>query len=220
MPEVCLTFDNGPEPAVTPGVLDVLARRRIAATFFLVGQKLRDPAARACAERAQAEGHAIGNHTLTHGEPLGRRSAAEAVAEIAGTDALLGPLHGPDRLFRPNGGGGALGPHLLNRAAADHLVAHRHTMLLWNAVPGDFRDPEGWAATALAMLAATRETTVLVLHDLPNGAMRHLDRFLGEAGQAGARFGAAPPAACLPLRRGVPGADFARYVTPAGQPFG
>ena len=213
MPEVCLTFDNGPEPAVTPGVLAVLARRRIRATFFLVGQKLRDPAARACAERAQAEGHAIGNHTLTHGAPLGTRGATEAVAEITETDALLGTLHGPDRLFRPNGGGGVLGPHLLNRAAADHLVAHRHTVVLWNAVPGDFRDPDGWVATAQAMLGAARETVVLVLHDLPNGAMRHLDRFLGEAEQAGAQFGAAPPESCVPLRRGVPGADFERCVT-------
>jgi peptidoglycan/xylan/chitin deacetylase (PgdA/CDA1 family) len=210
---VCLTFDNGPEPAVTPGVLDTLARRRIAATFFLVGQKLRDPAARACAERAKAEGHAIGNHTLTHGEPLGRRAAADAVAEIAETDALLGALLGPDRLFRPNGGGGALGPHLLNRAAADHLVAQRHTMLLWNAVPGDFRDPDGWVATAHAMLRAAAGTVVLVLHDLPNGAMRHLDRFLGEAEQAGAAFGATPPEACVPLRRGVAGPAFAGYIT-------
>ena len=212
---VCLTFDNGPEPEVTPGVLDVLARRRIAATFFLVGQKLRDPAARACAERARAEGHAIGNHTLTHGEPLGRRGAAEAVAEIAETDALLGALHGPDRLFRPNGGGGALGPHLLNRAAADHLVAHRHTVLLWNAVPGDFRDADGWVATARSMLRDARGPVVLVLHDLPNGAMRHLDRFLGEAEQAGAHFGAAPSDDCVPLRRGIASAAFAGYVSQA-----
>ena len=212
MAGVCLTFDNGPEPEATPGVLAVLARRRIPATFFLVGAKLRHPAARACAERARAEGHAIGNHTLTHGEPLGRRGAAEAVAEIAETDALLGALHGPDRLFRPNGGGGALGPHLLNRAAADYLVAQRHTMLLWNAVPGDFRDPEGWEATALGMLRDATETVVLVLHDLPNGAMAHLDRFLGAAEQAGARFGAAPPDPCLPLRRGVPGPDFEACV--------
>lgn len=210
---VCLTFDNGPEPEVTPGVLAVLARRRIPATFFVVGRRLRDPAARACAERAKAEGHAIGNHTLTHGEPLGRRGAAEAVAEIAEADALLGDLRGPERLFRPNGGGGALGAHLLNRAAADHLVAQRHTVWLWNAVPGDFRDPEGWPATAQAMLRAATETVLLVLHDLPNGAMRHLDRFLGEATDAGAQFGAAPPECCVPLRNGVARAGFAGFVT-------
>jgi peptidoglycan/xylan/chitin deacetylase (PgdA/CDA1 family) len=217
VPEVCLTFDNGPDAGVTPGVLDVLARHDLRATFFVIGAKLRDRAARACAERARAEGHAIGNHTLSHGAPLGRRGATEAVAEIAEADALLGDLHGPDRLFRPNGGGGALGPHLLNRAAADHLRAQRHTLWLWNAVPGDWRDPEGWVATALGLLHradGAAATSVMVLHDLPNGAMRHLDRFLDAALALGARFGAAPPPCCVPLRRGEPGADFDRWVAP------
>lgn len=213
MPPICLTFDNGPEPEVTPGVLDVLARRKLAATFFVIGEKLRDPRAFALAERARAEGHRIGNHTLTHGEPLGRRSAAESVREIAETDALMEALHGPDRLFRPNGGGGLLGPHLLNAAALRYLTAHRHTVVLWNAVPGDFRDPEGWSATARAMIDASAEPVLLVLHDMPNGAMRHLDRFLGGLLDAGAAFTQEPPASCVPLRRGVDQGDIARYVT-------
>lgn len=212
MPEVCLTFDNGPEPEVTPGVLAVLARRDIRASFFVIGAKLRDPAARACAERARAEGHAIGNHTLTHGAPLGRRGDAEAVAEIAAADALIGDLHGPDRLFRPNGGGGLLGPHLLNRAAADHLVAQRHTIWLWNALPGDWRDPQGWPEAGLALLRAAEGPMLMVLHDLPNGAMAHLDRFLGAAMEAGARFDADPPESCVPLRRGVAGPGLERIA--------
>lgn len=227
MPEVCLTFDNGPEPDATPGVLDVLARRRVPAVFFPIGAKLRDAAARRCAERAWAEGHALGNHTLSHGAPLGRRGAAEAVAEIAEAEALLAPLRRPsppadaapspawgraERLFRPNGGGGAIGPHLLNRAAAAHLVAGGYTVVLWTAVPGDFRDPEGWPGTALAMLDAATGTAVLVLHDLPNGAMRHLDRFLGAALDAGHGFGATPPEACLPIRRGTPSPGLPRYL--------
>lgn len=213
MPPICLTFDNGPEPEVTPGVLDVLARRGLAATFFVIGKKLRAPAAFALAERVRAEGHRIGNHTFTHGESLGRRSAAEAVAEIAQTDALMGALHGPERLFRPNGGGGAIGPHLLNAAALRHLEAQRHTVVLWNAVPGDFRDPEGWPGTARAMLDSAHEPVLLVLHDLPNGAMRHLDRFLGTLLDAGAVFTQEPPPACVPLRRGLDQGDIARYVT-------
>lgn len=213
MAEVCLTFDNGPDPEVMPGVLDVLTRRGVTATFFVIGARLRDPAARACAERARAEGHAIGNHTLTHGQPLGRRTAEEAVAEIAGAEALIGGLQGPERRFRPNGGGGVLGPHLLHRAAADRPVAGGYTMWLWNAVPGDWHDPDGWAATAQAMLAAAGETAVLVLHDLPTGAMRHLDRFLGTARDAGHRFGAVPPEACVPIRRGVAAPGLGRYVS-------
>jgi peptidoglycan/xylan/chitin deacetylase (PgdA/CDA1 family) len=213
MPPICLSFDNGPEPEVTPGVLDVLARRGLAATFFVIGGKLRDPRAFALAERARAEGHRIGNHTLTHGEPLGRRGAAEAVAEIAETDRLLGALHGPDRLFRPNGGGGLLGPHLLNAAALRYLVEHRHTVILWNTVPGDFRDPESWPATARAMIDSAVEPVLLVLHDLPNDAMRHLDRFLGGLLDSGATFTQEPPPACVPLRHGIDQGDIARYVT-------
>lgn len=211
MQPICLTFDNGPEPEVTPGVLEVLARRGLAATFFVVGGKLRESPA--LAERAKAEGHRIGNHTLTHGVPLGRRSAAESVAEIAETDALMGALHGPDRLFRPNGGGGALGPHLLSAAALRHLKEHRHTIVLWNAVPGDFRDPDGWPLTARGMIEAATAPVLLVLHDLPNGAMRHLDRFLGGLLDAGAAFTQEPPSSCVPLRRGVDLGDIARYVT-------
>ena len=211
--EICLSFDNGPEPEVTPGVLAVLARRRITAMFFVIGEKLREPKARALAARARDEGHQIGNHTLTHGAPLGRRSAAEAIDEISETDALIGDLAAPERLFRPNGGGGALGAHLLNGTAARHLVAEQATMVLWNAVPGDFRDADGWPATAHAMLKATRDPVMLVLHDLLNGAMRRLDHFLGEVQDQGWHFRADPPPCCVPLRRGIPGPDFARYVS-------
>lgn len=193
--EICLTFDNGPEPEATPLVLEVLARRGLSATFFPIAQKLRDPARRAFAERALAEGHRIGNHTLTHGAPLGQRGGAEA-------EALLAPLN-PGRLFRPNGGGGALGPHLLNASALSHLQAEAYTVVLWNAMPGDFRDPEGWPDTACAMCRAMDGPVLLVLHDLPNGAMRHLDRVLGSLAAAGARFTQTFPDACLPLRGGV-----------------
>lgn len=210
---VCLTFDNGPEPEVTPGVLAVLARRRIPAIFFVVGEKLCDPARRALAERARAEGFPVGNHTLTHGTPLGRRGGAEAVAEIAACDALLGPLREPDRLFRPNGGGGALGPHLLNASAARHLQAGGHTVVLWNAIPRDFADPEGWPETALAQHAAATAPVLMVLHDLPNGAMRHLDRVLGVLQDRGAVFLAEPPAACVPIRRGRPAPQLVDYVS-------
>lgn len=214
--EICLSFDNGPEPEVTQGVLAVLARQRISALFFVIGEKLRDPKARALAVQARDAGHVIGNHTLTHGAPLGRRSAAQALHEISATEALLADLAAPERYFRPNGGGGALGAHLLNTAAARHLMATQATMVLWNAVPGDFRDADGWPATAHAMLKAAQESVMLVLHDLPNGAMRHLDRFLGEVQDQGWHFRPDPPAVCVPLRRGVPGPDFARYISASG----
>ena len=213
MQPLCLSFDNGPDPEMTPLVLGILARRRIPAMFFVVGDRLRDPSRRALAGRARAEGHAVGNHTLTHGTPLGRRGGAEAVAEITGCDALLDGLQEPERLFRPNGDGGALGRHLLNGAAARHLAAHGHTVVLWNAVPRDFADPEGWPATAVAQHAAATEPVLMVLHDLPNGAMRHLDRVLGGWQDQGVAFLDAPPLTCVPLRAGAPQPGLAAYVS-------
>ncbi|MBC9177407.1 polysaccharide deacetylase family protein [Pseudoroseomonas ludipueritiae] len=210
-PRVTLSFDNGPEPEVTPGVLDVLRARGLRATFFVLGHKLA--AHRALAERAHAEGHWIGNHTWSHAGPLGHAADAVAEAEIARTQEEIGALSHPDRLFRPQGGGGALGHHLLSRAALDLLVQGRFTCVLWNAVPGDFRDPDGWVDRALELCQGAEPVT-LVLHDLPNGAMRHLDRFLGTLADQGARFTQDFPAACVPLRRGVPSGPVADYVTP------
>ena len=71
MRRLTLTFDNGPCPGATERILDILAERNLLATFFVVGDRLADPAAKRCAERAKDEGHWIGNHTMTHGEPLG-----------------------------------------------------------------------------------------------------------------------------------------------------
>jgi len=105
--DVTVTFDNGPEPSVTPRVLDVLARRGVRTTFFVIGNKLLTRDARACTERAHAEGHWIGNHTWTHSRPLGERpGAATADLEIGRTQAEIGVLSHSDRLFRPTGGGG------------------------------------------------------------------------------------------------------------------
>src|SRR5947209_7218582 len=68
---VTLTFDNGPAPGTTERVLDVLGERDLKATFFVVGSMLHRPGARELADRAVAEGHWVGNHSMTHATPLG-----------------------------------------------------------------------------------------------------------------------------------------------------
>ena len=200
--EITLTFDNGPEPGVTPRVLDVLGKHRIGATFFVLGSKLAEPGRRALAKRAHAEGHWIGNHTMTHSTPLGRvADPARSIAEIVETQALIGELGHPDRLFRPFGGGGEIGPHLLNDAAVQVLASEKMTCVLWNAVPRDWADPRGWAETALAQCMA-QPWTLLVLHDLPTGAMGRLNIFIERLLDYGARFRQDFPPECVPILRG------------------
>src|SRR5512143_1663575 len=100
--DLTLTFDNGPEPGVTPRVLDILAERGIRTTFFVIGEKLADPARRRLVARAHAAGHWIGNHTYTHTIPLGQQTHRDtAEREIGRTQKAIGELAHPNRWFRP-----------------------------------------------------------------------------------------------------------------------
>jgi peptidoglycan/xylan/chitin deacetylase (PgdA/CDA1 family) len=211
--DLTVTFDNGPEPSVTPYVLDVLADHGIATTFFVIGSKLVEPAARACAERAHAQGHWIGNHTWTHSRPLGEQPGqAAAELEIGRAQDEIGALSHPDKLFRPTGGGGHLDRRLLSPEAAALLTTGGYTCVLWNAIPRDWADPDGWLDTALAQIGS-QPWTLMALHDLPTGAMRHLDRFLTEAKRRGARLRQDYPGDCVPITRGQLTGPLADFVT-------
>lgn len=63
-PEVALTFDDGPSPKYTPLLLDGLKERNVRATFFLLGQNVKEN--QELVQRMQAEGHLLGNHTYNH----------------------------------------------------------------------------------------------------------------------------------------------------------
>jgi peptidoglycan/xylan/chitin deacetylase (PgdA/CDA1 family) len=200
--DLTLSFDNGPEPDVTPHVLDALGKRGIKATFFVIGEKLEDPARRRLSARAHDEGHWIGNHTYTHSVPLGlQRDGAAAEHEITRTQDLIGDLAHPQRWFRPFGGGGHLDNRLLTRPIVDQLCQGGYSCVLWNSIPRDWNDPENWTDRALAQCRA-QAWSLMVLHDLPTGAMRHLEGFLDAAAEAGARFCQEFPPDCVPIRAG------------------
>jgi peptidoglycan-N-acetylglucosamine deacetylase len=100
---VYLTFDDGPNPTATPMLLDVLARERVAATFFLIDAHLT-PETAPLVRRMFAEGHAVALHSdarwlmLKSGEDLAATltAAADRIQHLAGSR--------PCQLFRPHGG--------------------------------------------------------------------------------------------------------------------
>jgi peptidoglycan/xylan/chitin deacetylase (PgdA/CDA1 family) len=210
---ITLTFDNGPEPDVTPDVLDVLAKVGVSSTFFVLGSKLTDPAGYAICERAHGEGHWIGNHTFSHSAPLGSSTDPDrSPAEIGRTQTLIGDLSHERRFFRPFGGGGRLGKHLLDRPALNFLTEGGYTCVLWNVIPEDWKDPSGWAARALAQ-SRDLDWTLVVLHDLPTGAMNHLEHFIEQAREDGASFVQDFPPDCVPILRGRLTMPIDPYVT-------
>jgi peptidoglycan/xylan/chitin deacetylase (PgdA/CDA1 family) len=212
--EVTLTFDNGPELDVTPQVLDTLRSRGLKATFFVLGSKMADPVRRALAERAHDEGHWIGNHTYTHSEPLGAGvDPNRAEFEIGQTEKLIGGLARPCPLFRPNGGGGGglLDNQLFDSSAVQYLKDRNYTCVLWDTVPRDWEDPDGWVDRCIGMVRS-RSSSLVVLHDLPTGAMKNLERFLDQVEEAGGRFSQEFPDDCVVMRRGKPAARLAEFV--------
>jgi len=213
MKQITLSFDNGPDPEITPFVLDVLARHDVRASFFVIGDKLRDPARRAVCERAHSEGHWIGNHTFHHLTPLGLgRHKGGSSFEIGRTQELLGDLAHDAKFFRPFGGGGNINADLLDEEAYAHLLEGGYTCVLWNLVPRDWEQPDLWPEIAFQKCAGL-EHPLLVLHDLMTGAMDRLESFIVSAREGGMSFVQDFPDSCVPMRCGIVGQDMSAIVS-------
>ena len=159
--QLALTFDDGPNPAATPALLEVLARHGVRATFFLIGERVRKEPV--LTREIAAAGHVVGNHTMTH-PWLPRHSAAFIRREIADcSHALEDTLGTPVTLFRaPHG---ARRPVVM-RAARELGLA----TVQWNLILGDWEPVP--AATILERLERGIATntrrgfgTNVVLHD-------------------------------------------------------
>jgi peptidoglycan/xylan/chitin deacetylase (PgdA/CDA1 family) len=181
-------------------VLDCLARYSVKTTFFVMGRKAVTAEGSLVARRASAEGHWIGNHTFSHSGPLGPLDRAAAIGEFERAEQALAWLVQPEKLFRPPGSG-QLGKHLLHPAVVELLTAGGYSCVLWNSVPGDYRDPNGWLERAMSD-CLSRDWTLLALHDLPNGAMAHLDGFLAWLRRENFELTQEFPPDCLPILHG------------------
>lgn len=128
--EFALTYDDGPNDPWTGRLLDLLAQRRVRATFFLIGRHVHQRPD--LVREIQAAGHLIGNHTVTH-PWLVLQSPRRVREELSGCNAALEDVLGaPVRFLRPPHG--ARRPDVL-RAARDLGL----TAVLWNAMGFDWR---------------------------------------------------------------------------------
>ena len=128
--EIALTYDDGPNPAATPALLEVLARHNARATFFIIGEHARRyPELVRAVHKA---GHLLGNHTMTH-PWLAWQPARVIREELSGCSKLLEDLIGqPVRYMRP--------PHGARRPAVMR-IAHQLGMqtVQWNIMGHDWQ---------------------------------------------------------------------------------
>ena len=100
---VYLTFDDGPNPTATPGLLDVLTQKGAVATFFLIDRHLTEETA-PIVRRIFDDGHAVGLHA--HTRKLMVMSPTQLAETLTGAADRIEQLAGqrPCRAFRPHGG--------------------------------------------------------------------------------------------------------------------
>jgi peptidoglycan/xylan/chitin deacetylase (PgdA/CDA1 family) len=152
---VYLTFDDGPTPTWTPRVLDLLARYRARATFFVVGRSAATWPG--LVRQAYAAGHGVGNHTWSHRRLTGLRGAALA-AEVGATSAVIARATGarPSCLRPPYG--------TVDAASVYQARAYGLRLTLWDVDPYDWRRP-GAGVIAGRVLSRVRSGDVVLLHD-------------------------------------------------------
>jgi len=99
-PVVAITFDDGPDPAMTPKVLDVLEKHGVKAAFFLIGRNVQKHPR--IARRIVAQGHAVGNHTWSHAPLFALWGRSKVLQELRDTQSIIEETVGlRPRLFRP-----------------------------------------------------------------------------------------------------------------------
>ncbi len=175
---LALTFDDGPNPSMTPKLLDLLDRHNAKATFFLIGRYVRE-----CPELVKetvARGHLVGNHTETHPN-LFRLTRREIRIELRLChDAISSVLGSPPEWFRPPFG--FRNPWVIPAARE---LGYRTVM--WTLIPGDWKErPLEWLISRMQPIADRAQRNlgsasggaaggrgdVLCLHD---GAHRQMD---------------------------------------------
>lgn len=147
---LALTIDDGPHPAVTPGILEVLARHDVRATFFVLGANAE--AHPALLDSIAAAGHEIANHFFEDRKTL-LLPRAGILGELRRTEELL---PGRTRWCRPGSG-------WITPAFAELLREEGYEPCLATAIPLDVYLPD--ALTERHFLANVRPGAILVLHD-------------------------------------------------------
>jgi peptidoglycan-N-acetylglucosamine deacetylase len=151
---IALTFDDGPWPQSTPAILDILKKNNIKATFFIVGQMLKEHPD--MGKRVVAEGHVIANHTWHHWYHYMNPQAA--AFEIDNTSNLIYQVTGvKTSLFRPPGGIKTNGPYA-------YAKNQKYATIMWSSDSSDYARPSVSKLISNVMREA-KPGGIVLMHD-------------------------------------------------------
>lgn len=171
---IYLTFDDGPDPKVTPWVLDLLDEANAKATFFCCGKNLRRYPD--VARQILKEGHSLGNHTFNHLNGW-KANSKKYVKDVEQCDGQIAKLDVSTDLFRP--------PYGRITTKQIRLLSTRRK-IMWSYLSWDF-DEKVKDRKILKALAKASEGDILLFHDtekafpkLKNVLPELIDIFIGK----------------------------------------
>jgi peptidoglycan/xylan/chitin deacetylase (PgdA/CDA1 family) len=172
---IYLTFDDGPNTDVTPWVLDLLDEFRIKATFFLVGENVKNHPE--LLERIKLEGHAIGNHTMNH--ECGTKTRLNTyVSSVSKAETYI-----QSELFRPPYG-------KITRSQFKKLIADGKKIVFWSWLSYDF-DSNISPLKIIKKAKKIKGGDILVFHDSEKGfynLKNSLSEIIGQLQNRGYQF--------------------------------
>ena len=169
---MALTFDDGPDPEITPWALDTLDEMNARGTFFMVGEQVRRYPA--IARLVKERGHQVGNHSFTHPRMLFMKrgeveheidEAGKAIADATGVEPVA---------FRPPFG-------IFDFTSAAVVRDRAMDMTLWTVLSGDYSDDTA-ETILLRVRPFVRPGSIVVFHDTQKGGGSMLQKILRETG--------------------------------------
>ena len=155
LPEIALTFDDGPNPYYTPQILTILQHYNVKATFFCIGRLVADYPA--LVKQEFAAGHTIGNHSWSHPNMALLTPASLQLQLSRTSDAIEAAIGVRPAFFRPPYG--RMSVQELTQVYHDGLVT-----VVWNDEGQDWTRP-GVNVIIQRILGLARNGAIILMHD-------------------------------------------------------
>lgn len=179
LPFVALTFDDGPHATHTPRLLDILKERNVKATFYVVGTNARRYPE--IMRRIVAEGHEIGNHTVTHGN-LTKMSQSQVRKELsAAHEAIVSATGVAPRTMRP--------PYGAITASQKSWIRKEfgYPTIMWSVDPKDWKKP-GPSVVASRLVSGAKPGGILLVHDIHSQSVDAMPSTIDQLQRKGFQF--------------------------------
>ncbi len=146
---IYLTFDDGPNPVVTPLILDILDKYKCKATFFCVGENVKKYPT--IYQEITKRGHSVGNHTYNHLKGFGT-STKKYVENVEKADKLI-----KSRWFRP--------PYGRITPMQTHQLKKKYKLVMWDLITYDYDKNVLPIRIVREIKKKSRNGSIVVFHD-------------------------------------------------------